>query len=236
MLKKIKKTFSLLIDPMPLNDFSDYDEYWEQRVFDKPSLDRTKVISRYIKPNARILDVGCGEGTTIEYLSQHNTPAYICGIDVSKKAVEFVRKKGFIAEQIDILSDDFKKYLIENKFDYIILAEVIEHVQDPEKVINSCKGNFSQRIFVTIPNAGFFVHRLRLLFGKFPVVVIVEHVKEHIRFWTLKDFLFWAHNYGYTVEKYISYAGLNFKPLYFLERMFPSLFSYQIIYILKEND
>jgi len=231
MIKKIKIFFWELFRPMPLdNNFEDYDEYWQNRGFHAPSLHRAKIISKYIKTNSKILDIGCGDGTIIEYLSKNNNPEEIIGVDISKRAVDYVKEKGFNAFEIDMLSDEFTRFLENKKFDYIIITEVLEHVQEPEKVVAAIKNKFNKSIFISIPNAGFFIHRLRLLFGRFPVVVIVQHIKEHIRFWTAKDFIYWCNYLGFKVDNTFVSTGLNFKPLIFLEKMFPSFFGCQIIY------
>jgi len=237
MINKIKTLFQGIFKPMPLeNSFRDYDEYWKNRGFHAPSLGRAKIISKYIEVGSKILDIGCGDGTIIEYLSKNNKPKEIVGIDISKKAIDYVKKKGFKAYEMDILSDEFTKFLANKKFDYIIITEVLEHIQDSEKAILIIKRHFTKSIFISIPNAGFFLHRLRLLFGRFPLVMIQQNVKEHIRFWTLKDFIYWSNYYGFEVERYIVSCGLGFKPLKFLEIVAPSLFANQIIYELKIDE
>jgi len=239
MIKKIKIFIQALFKPMPLdNNFSNYDEYWQNRGFHAPSLHRAELISKYIEPKSKILDIGCGDGTIIDYLSKHNEPQEIVGVDISKRAVDYVKSKGYDAYVMDVLSDDFSKFLENKTYDYIIITEVLEHVQDPEKIIMAVKNNFKKAVFISIPNAGFFVHRLRLLFGRFPLVFIVQHVKEHIRFWTMKDFVYWSNYFGYKVDDIIVLTGLDFKPLRFLESIFPSLFGNQLLYklIIKKGN
>lgn len=75
MLKKFKIFFRALFKQMPLdNNFKDYDDYWEKRGFTAPSLYRAELISKYIELNSTILDIGCGDGTVIDYLSKKNKP------------------------------------------------------------------------------------------------------------------------------------------------------------------
>ncbi|GBE16231.1 bifunctional 3-demethylubiquinone-9 3-methyltransferase/ 2-octaprenyl-6-hydroxy phenol methylase [bacterium BMS3Abin15] len=230
MIKKIKTFFWELFRAMPLDDnFKNYDEYWKNRGFHAPSLNRAKIISQHIKSESRILDIGCGDGTIMEYLSKNNKPQEIIGIDISQKAVNFVNEKGFKAFKFDIFSDEFAEFLKDKKFDYIIITEVLEHVQNPEIIMNLIKKHVLDSIFVSIPNAGFFVNRIRLLFGKFPLAMIQQHIKEHIRFWTLTDFLYWCTYLGFNIDSYFVSSGLYFKPLEFLEKLSPSLFAQQII-------
>lgn len=231
MINKIKILFEEIFKPMPLeNNFEDYDKYWQNRGFHAPSLNRAKIISKYIDPESKILDIGCGDGTVIEFLSKNNKPQKIMGIDISQRAVDYVNAMGYTAQTVDVFSNKFTDILKENEFDYIIVMEVLEHVQDPEIILTSIKNNFSKSLFVSIPNAGFFVNRARLIFGRFPLVLIQQHVKEHIRFWTLKDFIYWCDYLGFKVDDFFVSAGLNYKPLNFLEKIFPGLFGCQIIY------
>jgi len=74
-----------------------------------------------------------------------------------------------------------------------------------------------------------------LLFGRFPVVMINEHIKEHIRFWTMNDFNYWCNYFGFEIEDMFVSAGLYFKPLAFLEKLCPSLFAQQIIYKIRNE-
>lgn len=235
MINKIKTLFKELFRPMPLNNnFRDYDEYWENRGFHAPSLGRAKILSKYIEPDSKILDIGCGDGTVIEYLSKNNKTKEIIGIDISKRAVDYVKNKGYEVYELDVLSDNFNKFLENKKFDYIIITEVLEHIQEPERVMADIKNHFTKSVFISIPNAGFFLHRLRLLFGRFPVIVIAQHVKEHIRFWTHKDFIYWCNYFRFEVKDIIVSSGLGYKQLAFLEKLCPSLFAQQIIYKISE--
>lgn len=233
-MTKIKTFFKYLTDPMPLDkNFKDYSEYWQIRGFHSPSLNRARIISKDIGRNKKILDIGCGDGTIIDYISKNNSPEQIIGIDISEYAVEYVKKRGYDAKVLDVLSKDFEKLLKTNNFDYIIITEVLEHIQDPEKVIENIKEyNPNAIIFISIPNAGFIMHRLRLLFGKFPVVVIVNHIKEHIRFWTYSDFKYWIDFFGYSLED--SYVSSTVKLFGIdLGELYPAMFANQIIYKIR---
>ncbi len=226
---------TILFRPMMLdNNFKDYDEYWERRGFNAPSLERAKKLTKLIDNGTTLLDVGCGDGTVIEYLSKHNKLKDVQGIDISKTAVEHVIKKRFNAEIVDVTSDEFKKFLKAKKFDYVVITEVLEHIQDLETVVSLLHNHIERALFISIPNTGFFIHRFRLMFGRFPLVVIKQHVKEHIRFWTNKDFIYWAHHQGYKVDKVVVTSGMGIKLLVPLERMMPSLFGNQILYKLTK--
>ena len=235
MIKKIRTLVKYLKELIPLEkDFKDYDSYWKSRGFNAPSLERAKIISQYLKKGKKILDVGCGDGTMMEYLQQNNEPRKIIGIDISSYAVEYVRRKGYDAQVMDASSEEFENFLESHNFDYIIITEVLEHLQEPEKIIKNIKKHCPGAIlFISIPNTGFIMHRLRLLFGKFPIVIIAEDIKEHIRFWTFSDFKYWCNFFGYKIKNYHSCAGSTKILGIDLGKIYPSLFATQIIFELK---
>lgn len=235
MKSKARQFLKAIFDPIPLDDnFNDYNEYWKGMGFRAQSLGRAKIISKNIKPNMRILDIGCGDGTLIDYLSKNNNPKEIMGIDISKNAVNITMKMGYQAYEIDILSEGFKLFLKDKYFDYIIITEVLEHIQDPENVVVTIKNHFDKYLFISIPNSGYILHRIRLLFGRFPVVTIVRHIKEHIRFWTMKDFYHWCNHFGLKVEKRYVSSSIRYKPIKVLKSISPSLLAQQIIYKISK--
>ena len=115
-------------------------------------------------------------------------------------------------------------------YDYITVLCLMEHIQDPEEIVRKLKEHFTKGLIIAVPNVGFLPHRVRLLFGKFPVVNIFYHIHEHIRFWTVCDFKQWANFFGFEIIRIIPTTnGL-------WARIWPSLFSSTIIYILQKKD
>jgi methionine biosynthesis protein MetW len=236
VIRKVKRFFRALNMPMPLDaNFKDYDEYWDNRGFHAPSMRRAQKIAAHVEPKSSFLDVGFGDGTVMEYLIENNKPKKVIGVDISQRAVDYVTEKGLTAHAFDVLSPEFEKFMKGKKFDYIIITEVLEHIQDAETVIETLRKHVNKAIFVSIPNAGFFAGRIRLLMGRFPLVMIQQHVKEHIRFWTLKDFIYWAGYHGFNVDKVIVSSGLGVRYLAFLEKLRPSLFADQFIYKISKK-
>ena len=78
----------------------------------------------------KILDVGCGEGRFLSLLKQYGDPAWeLVGLDFDQKAAGLCRRKGFRCEVGRI--EDFPA---EEKFDAIIMFQLIEHVDNPREV------------------------------------------------------------------------------------------------------
>lgn len=88
----------------------------------------------------KILDVGCGDGA-LDWLIYKKTKAKIWGIDSSIKAIEIAQKKFKdlkITANFEV-SSGYKLKFTSGFFDVVILADVIEHVQYPEKFLREIK-------------------------------------------------------------------------------------------------
>ena len=80
--------------------------------------------------NAKILDIGCGLGHFLSYVKQKGYTHY-SGIDISKEQVDFCKKHVTKkVELIDILDEFLKKH--KNAFDFILMNDVIEHIEKKE--------------------------------------------------------------------------------------------------------
>ena len=82
--------------------------------------------------NARILDVGCGDGFHLNLLRQYGKKSWALeGIDIDKRAVEMAKKSGLIVHQGSVESID----LPHNTYDLIFMIQTIEHVEKPNEVL-----------------------------------------------------------------------------------------------------
>jgi hypothetical protein len=94
------------------------------------------------------------------------------------------------------------------------------------------KNAFEKSLIVKVPNSGFFLNRIRFLLGRFPNVTIIYDIKEHVRYWTHGDFLYWC---GYLGFKVCRFRGYTYAPQFMrlFGRHSVSLFATQPIYELK---
>ncbi len=214
--------------PRLLTEF-DYDKYWE----DKRSVDqylsafqlaRAECILPHLDPDRVVLDVGSGDGSVAKYISACSGCKIYCS-DFSGKALDLLSEKGLPTINLDADSD-YVNILKSNNIDTIMYLEVLEHIPDPERVVMKALDSVDRVIF-SVPNTGFISHRLRLLFGKFPMQWRL-HPGEHLRFWTLSDMQWWCNQLGFKEFKIIPYEGF---PI--LNNFFPGLFSRGLIIIVK---
>ncbi|OGO54089.1 MAG: hypothetical protein A2Z32_13145 [Chloroflexi bacterium RBG_16_69_14] len=200
----------------------DYDDYWRARG-DHQVVARFPIIAKHLNRGETLLDIGCGEGTGIAYLMER-TGVVGVGLDISSVAVEMARSKGVDARVADIMAPDFAP---DRTYDTVLISEVLEHIAEPERVVTGVRDHVGQRIILTFPNIAFLPHRLRLLFGSFPVQW-GWHPGEHLRFWSLSDFAWWLDQLGYDVVSVQASNGIRG-----LAAVRPSLFGNQIVVVAR---
>ncbi len=216
--KDIWKTPSMKVSSL------DYESYWENR--DEGSIQpRYRVIAHIIPKGSSVLEVGCGDGLLMEFL-ERTRDAKCKGYDVSEESVRVARERGLDAEVADVTSIEFQ---LDCKYDYVLACELLEHLSDPELLVIKVRQYTTQSIIVSVPNVGYFRDRLRLLFGRFPVQWVV-HPSEHLRFWSVLDFRWWASEMGLTIVKVWPANGLRLLNLY---KVWPKLFANDIVYVLE---
>lgn len=200
----------------------DYDQYWRARGM-HGVVDRFPIIASHLRRGESLLDIGCGEGTGLEFLQQ--TAGVIGrGIDISPVAIEMARSRGLNVEVADVTSLDFQ---IDGQYDTVLISEVLEHLAEPERVIRLVSNHVGERLILTFPSIGYLPHRLRMLFGRFPVQW-GWHPGEHLRFWTLSDYRWWLDQLGYEIEAVRPSNGVRG-----LARVWPSLFGNQIVVVAR---
>ena len=125
-----------------------------------------EVISKIIQNNKRVLDIGCGDGTLMEYLKT-NQQNDVRGLEPEKKLVQKCIAKG-----LSVIEGDAEKELIqfpEKSFDYVVLSQTLQAFFRPEQVLDQLL-RIGKQTIVSIPNFGFWKVRLHLLFkGTMPI-------------------------------------------------------------------
>lgn len=147
-----------------------------------------QVISSWIEPGSRVLDLGCGRGDLLFYL-QHEKRARGVGIEQDEDKAAFCISRGLSVLQGDFI-EEVSDYP-ENHFDYIVLSQTLQQVYDPEKLLPVLMA-VGGKVIVSFPNFSHWRVRLQLLLTgaaprneQFPYE---WHNTPNIRIITLKDF------------------------------------------------
>jgi len=147
-----------------------------------------KIIAEIIEKNTRVLDVGCDDGTLMEFL-KINKNVDIRGIEISKKKVQTCIAKGLTVIEGNAEFD--LKQFPNDSFDYVVLGQTLQAFINPETVIKELL-RVGKKAIVTIPNFGHWKVRLNLLLkGSMPVTNSLPHDwynTPNIHMCTIKDF------------------------------------------------
>jgi SAM-dependent methyltransferase len=112
----------------------DYEGYYDEDNLTAPdfiSLRLDQILAEFAayRQNGRLLDVGFGAGTLLEAAQRAGWHAF--GVEVSARAVEHVREKGF-----EVFAGTLQEAAYpENHFDVVTASEVLEHVPDPQNML-----------------------------------------------------------------------------------------------------
>jgi len=230
---KIRKIYDYMFHGFPFHtDRLDYEEYWTRvsQGYRPVSIAKQKMIASMIEEGSSVLDVGCGGGNLLQYLVEKKKIKPF-GVDVAVKADELTRKRGIEAQVADLTKDGFT---LPQTYDYVVISEVLEHLPNPEQLMFKLKGKVNKFIIITVPNTGFIGERLRMLFGRFPKQWVL-HPSEHLRFWTVADFIYWCGQLGFKV---VSYRGM-LDEFYDIKikvwKFWPRLFARYVLYKIAER-
>ena len=160
-----------------------YDNYKLKEKFDSP---HKRAIDR-IKEGSYVLDIGC-HSTKLAKILNDTKNCKITAIDKSEK----LENSSFIEKYFSFDLDNGLPDLDYNKFDYILLLDVIEHLKNPEEFMTKLKQktekNPNLKIITSTGNVGFLIIRLMLLFGSFNYGHKGILDKTHTRLFTFSSF------------------------------------------------
>lgn len=99
---------------------------------------RTDFVDRLpVNPNAKLLEIGSGNGDTSQYALDTNKCGECYGVEISETAAALARERGHVITVGDI--EDSPLDLQENFFDILIMSEVLEHLVDPWSVLKKLR-------------------------------------------------------------------------------------------------
>ena len=190
-----------------------------------------KKVSELIPEKAKILDVGCNDLKILNFLKN---PHYF-GTDINNKKILGNDKIKF--KQADLNKDElpFKN----EKFDFILLLDVLEHVVTPQKLLLESKQRLKPngRLIITLPNDYHLLNKIRFVLNK--------HLTEnpfapygHLHYFPIKSGEKFLKDNGLKIEKRIILPPVKPKIIpqglkNFLSSFFPQAFARDVLYVLS---
>jgi methionine biosynthesis protein MetW len=193
-----------------------------------------KIIANLLEENTRILDVGCDDGTLMEFLKK-NKNVDIRGIEISKKKVQVCISKGLTVLEGNAEFD--LKQFPENSFDYVVLGQTLQAFVNPEIVIKELL-RVGKKAIVTIPNFGHWRVRLNLLTkGTMPVTKTLPndwYNTPNIHMCTIKDFVKFSKTINFKIYKSLALMNKNVSNINNSNLSFKNLFAELGIFLIEK--
>ncbi|MGL4574218.1 MAG: methionine biosynthesis protein MetW [Burkholderiaceae bacterium] len=156
-------------------------------------------VAHWIPQQARVLDLGCGNGDLLAYLRDHKQ-CDVLGVEREDAAVLACMRKGLNVVQQDLeaglsLFDD-------NAFDVVIQTETLQQMRRVEPILAEI-ARVGREAILSFPNFGYWQHRWQLIKGRMPVSKTLPFQwfdTPNIRCATLADFADFAAKHGLLVQ------------------------------------
>lgn len=123
------------------------------------------LIAKWVNPNSKILDLGCGDGDLLTHLHVTlNIRGY--GIEKDDKNWLVAMQNGVNVIQMDL--EDGLSGFENHSFDTVILSQTLQAVQNTEYILQEML-RVGREAIVTFPNFGYWRHRIQLIAGQMPI-------------------------------------------------------------------
>lgn len=196
-------------------------------------INKLKEVAKLVVPKSKVLDIGCDNGKLKNFLIE----CEYYGLDLDKDLINQLVKRGIKAKQMDLNKDEllFKQ----EKFDYIMMLDVLEHIVNPEKLLKDAEKRLKDngKMIITLPNDYHVLNKIRFILNK-PLTEDPFAPYGHLHYFSIKDGEKFLKKNGFKILKKIPIPPVKPSAIpqsikNFLGKNFPQAFARDILYLIE---
>ncbi len=145
------------------------------------------VITQWIEPGEKVLDLGCGDGELLKHLM---AVRQVQGYGVENDPDKLL---GSVNNGVNVIQMDLEKGLVgleDGFFDHVIMSLSLQAMHNTQGILAEML-RVGREAVVSFPNFGYWRHRQSILNGRMPVSESLPHQwfnTPNVRFFTIADF------------------------------------------------
>ena len=165
-----------------------------------------KVIADLLPNNTRVLDVGCGDGSLMNFLKDEKN-IEVRGLELNQNNVQQCIHKGLPVIQGNAETELHQ--FPDQSFDYVVLSQTLQAFYKPEEVLENLL-RIGNSVIISIPNFGYWKVRIKLLFfGEMPITKTLPNTwynTPNLHMCTIKDLFNFCDEKNIEIKKVV---GVN---------------------------